>query len=109
MTDSIIRLTLDLDEVSKFEVFLKVKSLQSFGIKVFRVAQSPSKRGWHILSLVNLEQAPYQHMESSNSRLAVVRALREVFCDDRQRVELDDRRPSYARQVLFHKKSHTFL
>jgi len=99
------RLTLDLD-VRGFEVFLTIQRLKSRGILVYECDISPRRHGYHIVAFIRQKSYSY---DVENNRDDELRTLRTFFGDDPLRIELDERRPSYARQVLFGKKSNRVL
>lgn len=84
---SLRRFTFDVDSGSNLFLAVLLSRFSSVGGVVHEIIRSPSGRGWHI-----------RGFGPSHLGLAFVR----LFCgDDPERVYLDERRPRFARQVLF--------
>lgn len=90
MTSKLNRFTLDIDYSDVLSLLVSLNRLEGLSVEVVKVERSPSQRGWHVVGV-----SPYGEPTSHD---------RIYAGDDPLRATLDNRRPRYATQVLFHTK-----
>lgn len=98
-----LRVNFDWDERDGFSIFKNICKLQLLGAGVFDVHKSSSGKGYHAFAFV--EQRCLRARGLLGDKLAVSRVIRLHGNDDPRRVELDLRRPVWARQILFDRKT----